>query len=232
MRDIHIPESGSKRKLLEAAEQLFATKGFDAVSVRDVTQLAGTNVAAVNYHFGSRDGLLLLVMMRYMTPVSEERLVRLEALEGKWLGKSAPIEEIIDAFVRPLVTQVRKSELSERLFFKLMGRIFTQQIDGLPGQVEEQFRVVFDRFYRSFARSLPTIAPEDLAWRVHFMVGGMIHMLSDQDVFRKISAGVSGSPTMELVISRFVRYAAAGLREGTEEAGESARKGPQGLFDF
>ena len=74
MRETTIPESGSKRKLLETAEQLFADKGFEAVSVRDITQLAKTNVAAVNYHFGSRDSLLGMVMMRYMQPVTEERL--------------------------------------------------------------------------------------------------------------------------------------------------------------
>ena len=82
MRDFTIPESGAKRKLLDAAELLFAEKGFEAVSVRDITQLAKTNIAAVNYHFGSRDHLLTLVMMRYMTPVTEERLVRLDFVEG------------------------------------------------------------------------------------------------------------------------------------------------------
>ena len=97
MRAVTIPESGSKRKLLDAAEQLFADKGFEAVSVRDITQLAKTNVAAVNYHFGSRDSLLSLVMMRYMLPVTEERIARLEAIERKWSGKTAPLEEIIDA---------------------------------------------------------------------------------------------------------------------------------------
>jgi AcrR family transcriptional regulator len=231
MRDMTIPESGSKRKLLDAAEQLFAEKGFEAVSVRDITQLAKTNVASVNYHFGSRDGLLSLVMTRYMTPVTEERLVRLEALEKKWSGKSVPLEEIIDALVRPLVGQVRKSDLTERLFYKLTGRIFAEQGTGLPPQIEDQFRQVAERFTRSFAKALPTIQAEELAWRIHFVIGGMIHMLTHQELIHRLSGGASGAPTMEATLSRFIRFAAAGLREGVVIE-EPLKKGPQATFDF
>jgi AcrR family transcriptional regulator len=231
MREITFPESGSKRKLLDAAEQLFAEKGFEAVSVRDITQLAKANVAAVNYHFGSRDGLLTLVMMRYLTPVNEERIARLETLERKCSGKAIPLEEIIDALVRPLVTQVRKSELSERLFYKLMGRTFAQQGDGLPPQIEDQLRQVVQRFTRAFTKALPTVAADDLAWRIHFMVGGMIHMLTHQEIVQRLTQGASGVPPMEVTMSRFIRFAAAGLREGLE-AEAPAVKGPQVLFDF
>ncbi|MES2657863.1 MAG: TetR family transcriptional regulator [Verrucomicrobiota bacterium] len=226
-----IPESGSKRKLLDAAEQLFAEKGFEAVSVRDITQLAKTNVASVNYHFGSRDGLLALVMMRYMTPVTEERLARIDSLERKWSGKSAPLEEIIDALVRPLVGQVRKSELAERLFYKLTGRICAEQGDGLPPQIEDQFRQTGERFSRAFAKALPTVPPEELAWRIHFVIGAMIHMLTHQEILHRVSGGVSGAPTMEATMSRFIRFAAAGLREGTATE-EPVKKGPQATFDF
>jgi AcrR family transcriptional regulator len=233
MREITFPESGSKRKLLDAAEQLFAERGFEAVSVRDITQIAKANVAAVNYHFGSREVLLGMVMMRYMVPVTEERLARLEALERKWPAKVVPLEELIDALVRPLVSQVRKSELSERLFYKLMGRIFAGQGEGLPPQIEEQLRQVIDRFTRAFARALPTIAADDLSWRIHFMAGGMIHMLTHQDMVQRLSGGVSGTPTMEATLGRFIRFAAAGLREGTEQiASEPVKKGPQATFDF
>lgn len=256
MREITLPESGAKRKLLDAAEQLFADKGFEAVSVRDITELAKTNVAAVNYHFGSRDALLTLVMMRGMLPVTEERIARLDALESRMAGKPAPLEEIIDAMVRPLVTQVRKSELTERLFYKLIGRIITQQSDGLPQPIEEQLKQIKDRFTRAFGLALPSLQPEELVWRIHFMAGGMLHMLSQQDVLYKLTNGASGAPTMEATLSRFIRFAAAGLREGTESTGrpkkqkveepeevqaedESAaledvpvKKTPQGLFDF
>lgn len=231
MREIKFPQSKAKLRLLDAAEQLFAERGFESVSVRDVTQLAKANVAAINYHFGSRDGLIGLVVTRYISPVNEERLARLETLEKKWSGKAVPIEEIIDAFVRPLAGFVRKSELSERLFCKLMGRIFSLQGDGLPPTVEEQMRGLSDRFMRALSKSLPTVSAEDLSWRTHFVVGGVIHMLLNQEMLHRLTNGASGTPTMEATLSRFIRFAAAGLRDGVElEPAE--KKGPQGLFDF
>ena len=231
MRSVTLPESASKRKLLDAAEQLFADKGFEAVSVRHITQLAKTNVAAVNYHFGSRDELLSLVMMRTLFPISEERLALLESVERKWTGKVTPLEEIIDAFVRPLANQVQKSGLTERLFYKLAGRFFAEQSDGMPPQIEAQLRQVAERFTRSFSKALPTLAMEDLVWRIHFLAGGMIHLLSHQDIIHRLSKGASGTPTMEATLSRFIRFAAAGLRQGTEPA-EPAPEEPQATFDF
>ena len=73
-------ESGAKQKLRIAAEQLFAEKGFEAVSVRDITQRSKSNVAAVNYHFGSRDGLVASVLERCVAPVNAERIARLDKL--------------------------------------------------------------------------------------------------------------------------------------------------------
>lgn len=228
MRETTLPESGSKRNLFNAAEQLFAEKGFEAVSVRHITKLAKANVAAINYHFGSRDALVRMVMMRYLVPINEERLIRLESIERKWPGKVAPLEELIDAFVRPLATQARKSELSERLFYKLTGRIFAEQGEEVPKEIEDQLRQIIERFTRSFAKALPTVATEDLVWRIHFLVGGMIRLLTHQDVIHRES---NGAATMEATLSRFIRFAAAGLREGTEPA-EPAPKGPQATFDF
>ncbi len=231
MRDMTIPESGSKRKLVDAAEQLFAEKGFEAVSVRHITQLAKTNVAAVNYHFGSREELLTLVMMRCMEPITEERLARLDFAERKRPGKALPLEEIVDALVRPFVTQVKKSELSEKVFYKLIGRVFAQQSDGLPAPLEDQLRQVSERFTKALAKALPGVATEDLVWRLHFVTGGMIHLLTHQDVLQRITNGASGTPTMDATLSRFVRFAVIGLREGVEME-TPVEKGPQATFGF
>jgi AcrR family transcriptional regulator len=228
MREVIIPEVGPKRNLLEAAERLFAERGFDAVSVRDITQLAKTNVAAVNYHFGSRDGLLKLVILRYANPVNEERLARLDGAERRWAGKLVPIEELMDALVRPLLGQVRKSGLAERSFYQLMGRIFAENGDGLADGIEQQFRQANDRFLRAFGNVLPALTEEELVARVHFLNGGVIHLLTHQHL---LTSPTSGMPAMEASLSRLIRFAAAGLRDGliTEIAAE---EGPQAFFNF
>ncbi|MGE9271406.1 MAG: TetR family transcriptional regulator, partial [Verrucomicrobiales bacterium] len=126
----------TRQRLLDSAQILFAERGFDRVSVRDITDMADANVAAVNYHFRSREGLVEELLERYINPVNEERLERLDKLERRFGAKPAPLEEILDAFVRPFVTQVRRSELSEKLFCRLMGRIFGDQSVVMPATVD------------------------------------------------------------------------------------------------
>ena len=111
---------GTRVALMEAAATLFAEKGFEVVSVREITTLARANVASVKYHFGSREGLIDAVVARMATPVNDERLRRIEELEG--LGV-VTVTELITAFFEPLFSQIQNSPLSEKLFTKLMGRV-------------------------------------------------------------------------------------------------------------
>lgn len=226
-----VPESGAKLRLVEAAEELFAERGFEAVSVRDITKRAGMNIASINYHFGSRDGLVAGVMIRYITPINDERLARIEALERRWSGKSVPLEEILDAFVRPLATQVRKSELSERLFLKLVGRMFGEQAAAMPPGVEEQFKQVVARFVKALSKALPELAVDEILWRMHFVVGAMVHSMAQDEVLQRISQGASGNPTIEATLSRFTRFAVAGLSNGISEE-VTAKPSPQATFNF
>ena len=201
------------------------------MSVRDITKRAGMNIASINYHFGSRDGLVAGVMIRYITPINDERLARIEALERRWSGKSVPLEEILDAFVRPLATQVRKSELSERLFLKLVGRMFGEQASAMPSAVEEQFRQVVARFVKALSKALPDLAVDEILWRMHFVVGAMVHAMAQDEVLQRISQGISGTPSVETTLSRFSRFAVAGLRNGISEE-VTAQPSPQATFNF
>jgi AcrR family transcriptional regulator len=226
-----VPTSGAKLRLVVAAEELFAERGFEAVSVRDITKRAGMNIAAVNYHFGSRDGLVAGVMTRYVTPINDERLAGIEALERRWSGKAVPLEEILEAFVRPLVTQVRKSELSERLFLKLVGRMFGEQASAMPPLVEEQFKQVLSRYVKTLSLSLPHLAVDEIVWRMHFVIGAMVHTMAQDEMLQRISQGACGQPTIDTTLNRFFSFAISGLRNG--QSGEAAAVvNPQATFDF
>lgn len=218
--------------MLEAAEELFSERGFDRVSLREVTLRAGANSAAVNYHFGNREGLVDQVLTRYISAINEERLARLDVLEGKAGKKPLPLESILDAFVRPFVTQVRRSELSEKLFYKLMGRIFGHQAGRMPEAVEAEFGVLIGRFIAALHRALPDLPEEELLWRTHFMVGAMIHTMAHAESLNRISGGASGQPSMEQTMSRFIRFTVAGISAGQERSSEQKAKDPQGEFHF
>lgn len=213
MHQTIVPNSGPKLKLVEAAEKLFAERGFDVVSVRDITQASGSNVAAVNYHFGSRDGLVAVVISRYITPINEARLARLDELERQSAGRAIPVEKLLEAVVLPLVDHIRQSPLSEMLFCKLIGRIFGMH-GALPAEIEVQFSVLINRLRQLLGRSLPSLSHEELVWRVHFTMGGLIHMLTHRETLERVADGAAGEPTMEMTVARFLNWAAAGMRGG------------------
>jgi AcrR family transcriptional regulator len=226
-------KTATKQRLIEASEALFADKGFDRVSVRDITTKAEANVAAVNYHFGSREGLVAVVMARYTNPVNEERLARLDVLERRAAGKALPLEMILDAFVRPFVTQVRRSELSEKLFMKLMGQMFGQQGCKLPLMVETLYLTMLNRFQKAISRSLSGLPVDEIWWRMHFMVGSMIHTMAHAETLHRFSGSDSGIPTVEQTLSRFIRFAAAGMHAGADSPSQDEKpRGPQVEFPF
>ena len=231
MNQTIVPNSGPKLRLVESAEKLFAEKGFESVSVRDITKEAGANVAAVNYHFGSRDGLVVAVISRYLMPVNQERLARLDRAEKN----GSQVAEILAAFVKPMVEQVGKSELSEKLYCQLLGRIFSEQAVALPGELEYQTRTVVERFTKALSKALPGFTPEELVWRLHFIVGGLIHLLTHSGFLYRVGGALVGTPSMDTTIERFLSFAVAGLRDGAEEGAEGEPKKPktpQALFNF
>ena len=93
--------STTKDRLLDAAEELFSSRGIDATSLRAITIAAEVNLAAVNYHFGSKDGLVKTVFLRRLEPLNNERLELLDALEISAAGAPIELEAILDAWVMP-----------------------------------------------------------------------------------------------------------------------------------
>ncbi len=230
MREITIPESGAKRKLLDAAESLFALHGFDAVSVRDVSQRVEMNVASVNYHFGSRAGLLATVILQYATPLHEQRLALLDHAERKGHGKFTSIEAILEAYLQPVLFKMGMRQLPEERFYQLLGRILADHGGLLPQIYQDAFQAVNDRFMRALIKALPDLDQGDLAMRFHFINGGLIHLLAH----RALSVADSKNPqTMEQSIERLVRFSAVGLRDGlVVDAAVAAKDTPQAMFDF
>jgi AcrR family transcriptional regulator len=231
MRSLQASPSEPKRRLLEAATRLFAEHGFDRVSVRDITKACEANIAAVNYHFGSREDLLATVLLQHAAPILEERLARFEVLEKRAGGKSAVLEEVIEAFARPVLAHARKSELPEQLSAKLLGRIFSTEPVLLPEALRGQLSDSIDRFMRLLAKSQPSIQTDELAWRVHFVNGALIHALMLPEWLPRSATAATGVGAGEQLLGRLIRYAASGLREGVPVA-EEKPKGPQAIFDF
>lgn len=148
VRITKVPESGAKRKLLDAAVTLVARDGFDFVSVRDVTGAAGANVAAINYHFGSREELMGVVMASVMEPLCARRV---GVLEGA--GKSLSAEAVIRAYVAAIPETAGQIVMELGIFARLAGRILALPDAALPPALSAARRDVSTRYLAALSGS-------------------------------------------------------------------------------
>jgi AcrR family transcriptional regulator len=190
----------TKTRILDAAEKLFGEKGFDATSLRDITTEADVNLAAVNYHFQSKDSLIEAVILRAASPVNGRRLAMLEAA-----GPKATVEQIVEAFITPVLEYDFQpmAPLMARVLSspEVMRRVFKQHIETLSR-----------RFVDAIAVAVPELSQEERMWRLHFTAGAMAHTVTRAPVMRDLFGGVLDINDRQLLIARLVRFAAAGFR--------------------
>jgi len=195
----------TKDRLLDAAERLFAERGFSGTTMRAVTQAAGVSVSAANYHFGSKDALLAATIGRVVVPVNQARFERLAALEQAAGDGPLDLEEVLDAFLRPAI------EKRGEAFRQVAARLFSDPPEVVVALKKEHFGDVSDRFVPALARALPGSDPSRVALDFQLLVGLMVHVISGQLDTNPYS-GPYRVPEGEDLIRSTVRYAAAGFR--------------------
>jgi len=201
----------TKDRILNAAERLFARDGFEATSLRAITAEAKVNLAAVNYHFQSKDALVQAVIGRRMGPVNAQRLALLEAYEAEAAGQPLPLERIMDAFLRPVIALVG-SHAHE--FVPLIGRIYVEPGEFAERLYTQQFEHMRERFFPVLERALPDLPPGELAWRVHFAIGALAHTMAGSKILEMMSHGRCDISNVEGTLARLKAFVIAGLTAG------------------
>ena len=201
----------TKEQILDAAEILIAEKGIDAVSLRAITSAAKVNLAAVHYHFGSKDALVRKVFERRIRPVNASRLAMLDAVEEAAHGAPAALESILRAFVEPAI-RLYSQDPKGPMFMRVCGRIFAEPSPHLQQSLDDLFANVVERFGSAFQLTLPELEHDELAWRMHFMVGAMIHTLMAHDRLKRFTRGACTMDDPDALIDRLVTFCAAGMR--------------------
>ncbi|WP_439653814.1 MULTISPECIES: TetR/AcrR family transcriptional regulator [unclassified Rhodanobacter] len=204
-----VNRSGStKERILAAAETLFAQRGFDGASLRQLTSDAGVNLAAVNYHFGSKEKLVEQVFRRRLDTLNAQRLAALARVAGQ---PETRLEDVLDAFIRPALEL--SHEDSGSLFMRVLARAFAEHDDSLRKFLSENYGHVMRQFTAEFARLLPQLSKEELYWRIDLVTGALTHAMSGFGMIQRKS-DVSERTHREQTVAHLTRFAAAGLRAG------------------
>ena len=202
----------TKDRIMDAAEALFALNGSSGTSLRAITRRAKVNLAAVHYHFGSKDRLLEAVLARRLLPLNAERIRRLETYQKEAGRKKVRLENIIEAMVGPALRLSRDENKGGRIFMRLLGRLVLEPDARIQNLLTGQFETVLKKFMPSLTVALPHLSPEDFFWRLHFLVGSMAHTMADSERIRLISGGMCDPDDTEGTVQCLVNFLCGGLR--------------------
>jgi AcrR family transcriptional regulator len=161
----------TKERILDSAQRLIGDQGYAATSVRHIIAEAGVNLAAIHYHFGSKEDLLDAVIARRVGPVNEERMALLERVESEAGAGPLPVRKVLEAWFVPM------AEAADRDpgFVRLMGRMIAEGM--LQAVVDKHFRKTAERITAALRRALPHLPEDEFLWRRHFMIGAMAHTM-------------------------------------------------------
>lgn len=206
--------AATKARILDAAEALFVEHGFEATSLRAITTAAEANLAAVNYHFGSKEELFEAVLRRRLDPMNLRRVALLEAQQRASGDAPVPCERILAAMFIPALELARDPARGGTHFLRLLGRAYADPSPFVRRFLSEHYAQMIARFKEAFALALPHLPRRELSWRLHFMMGALSYTLAGTDALKlihELAPTDGGAANDALLLRRLAPFLLAGL---------------------
>ena len=203
----------TKTRILDAAESLFMEHGFEATSLRSLTAAASVNLAAVNYHFGTKEELFQAVLTRRLDPMNQERIELLQRLERDAGAKAMSCEKILFAMLIPALRLARDEKRGGKNFLRLLGRAYADPAPFIRHFLSAQYAEMIGQYKEAFLRALPQLSRQELTWRLHFVMGALSYTLAGTDAV-KLFAQMTAAEKYddELLLQRLAPFLVAGLK--------------------
>lgn len=181
-------------RILDAAERLFAANGYGATSIRSITREAEVNVAAVHYHFGSKEKVLRGVLDRIAGPINQRRRELLDALDDP------AVSDLVEAFIRPDLEVLHQLHRRNRAAARFAGRVYADRSEPMATITQEQFSAIAAQFVNRLASRLEEVSTDELRWRLHRVVAVIV------DIFSGYPEGGMSRAETEEMIDRLVNF--------------------------
>ena len=214
-----MPSDRTRASILDAAERLYAERGFSDVTLRDIVAAAGVNLAAVNYHFGSKDELIAELFVTRSIATNRERLNELKAAEAAGGGR-AEIDAVLRALIGPPVRGCLGPENERSTAARFMIRASIESVPPIR-RIKNREIDHLRKFAAAMRRSLPACSDADLYWGLHFALAMAHQTIRDSERLTKLSEGICDLNDVEGVIERIVAVSAMALTDRAAERGTS-----------
>ena len=199
-------------RILDAAEILFAEKGFSETSLRMITGKAGVNLAAVNYHFGSKNALIQAVFNRFLAPLNQLMVDGIK--ENKWdqQGREPSIEDVLRLYTSSLLKIPTRNENGVSIFMRMLGLAYTQSQGHLRKYLEDEYAKTFWPLLSLVKDITPDLSTAERFWRTQFVIGATAFTMSS---IQQLSDILENKPDSDVdtegVVNYLVPFLAAGL---------------------
>ncbi|WP_182334568.1 TetR/AcrR family transcriptional regulator [Stenotrophomonas acidaminiphila] len=203
----------TKDRILGAAEELFAQYGFSGTSLRQVTSHADVNIAAVNYHFGSKENLVNEVFRRRMDEMTAARLAQLEQARSTRPGD---LRAVLAAFVEPALAMAQDRQ-SGGAFVRVIARAYAEKNDNLRKFLSDHYGHVLREFGKAIGACVPGLSKEELYWRLDFLAGALTYAMADFGLIKR-PHGISEAAHRSKAANELIHFAEAGFRASAHGA--------------
>lgn len=203
--------NSTRDRILSTAETLFAESGIAATSMRSITSMARVNLAAVNYHFGSKEALIEAVYERRLEPLNKARLRNLNELEQEYGSKAIPPEKILTAFILPLL-EISVGEGKQTLnIMRLISRTYSEAAKQFRKLFAESYHSVLERYQAALGKSFPKLSPEVINLRLQFTIGAMSHSFVESELLGLIAGETITPEWVERQVHQLIPFVIAGF---------------------
>lgn len=195
----------TKQLILDTSELLFAHRGYRGTSLRSITEKAGVNLAAVNYHFGSKQRLLEEVIKRRIIPLNRIRRKRIEEVreEAGKKNKRPDVKAVLFAFIEPTLS-FKENNPGARNFIAFISRSFSDPDDTVKKTFHRFIKPMFQLLSEAVHEALPKLSQEDIFWRLHFTIGALIHSMHSMHMMADVNA--------KALLEHIIPYVTAGMK--------------------
>jgi AcrR family transcriptional regulator len=197
-------------RILDVAEEMFAERGYHAVSARSITRACDANIAAIHYHFGSKQVLLEEIFARRSGIINEARLALLDQCVDA-PGRPPLLEQILDAYLRPSFA-LPSGDKGARRFMRLRSVIAHEQAELSRNLIARHFNATSQRFLDAIAAATPHLSSGDVYWRFHFLLGAHYYTLSNPGRIQALSGDQCDPADLNAALAEMIAFAAAGFR--------------------
>jgi AcrR family transcriptional regulator len=199
----------TRTAILTAAERLYADRGFGDVTLRDIVAAADVNLAAVNYHFGSKDELIAELFVTRSLATNRERLNELKTAEEAGGGR-ASIDSILRALVGPTLRGCLGPDRERSTAARFMIRASIESVPPIR-RIKNREIDHLRKFAAAMKRSLPDRGEADLYWGMHFALAMAHQTIRDSERLTKLSEGLCDLNDVQGIIDRVVAVAVMAL---------------------